>query len=136
MVQMNVTYQGEKHCELTHGPSGVKISTDAPRDNMGLGQAFSPTDLLSVSLASCILTTMAIIFEKDGIDLKGAWSSVGKEMTGAPRRVGKISLEIHLPKKLTAEQRQKLEPIAEECPVHRSLHPDLIKNVHFIYDVI
>lgn len=108
MVQMNVIYQGEKHCELTHGPSGVKISTDAPRDNMGLGQAFSPTDLLSVSLASCILTTMAIIFEKDGIDLKGAWSSVEKEMTTAPRRVGKISLEIHLPKKLTAEQRQKL----------------------------
>lgn len=133
MVKMNVRYQGQKHCELTHGPSGTRIETDAPKDNQGKGEAFSPTDLVGAALASCILTTMAILTEKDGVNLEGAEASVEKVMTGAPRRIESLTLKIKLPAKLTPEQRTRLEEIAHSCPVHRSLHPDVKMPMTFTY---
>lgn len=128
-------YRGEKHCDLTHGPSGVQISTDAPKDNHGRGEAFSPTDLLSISLGSCILTTMAIHSEKDGVDLKGAHATVTKEMTTSPRRVGEIAVDLHLPATVSPEWRVKFQDIVHTCPVSRSLHPDVRVNVSLNYDL-
>ncbi|MEZ0390762.1 MAG: OsmC family protein [Pseudobdellovibrionaceae bacterium] len=131
MVEMLGVYQGEKHCELSHGPSGTKISTDAPKDNAGRGEAFSPTDLVGAALASCILTTMAIVAERDGRDLKGAHFKVTKEMAANPRKIQKLTVALHLPAAFEAEYRKKMEHIALTCPVHRSLHPDVELPISF-----
>ncbi|MES3037447.1 MAG: OsmC family protein [Bdellovibrionota bacterium] len=133
MVKMKIDYQGQKHCELTHLPSGSKIETDAPKDNGGKGERFSPTDLLGASLASCILTTMHIVCEREGWSFEGGSAEVGKVMTDQPRRVDSLSVTINLPKSLTTEQRKKLEHVAEHCPVHRSLHPDVKMPMTFNY---
>jgi len=135
MVKMKITYQGEKHCELTHGPSQSKIETDAPKDNMGKGERFSPTDLMGAALGSCILTTMAIIAERDKmeINLENATAEVEKVMANTPRRIESLIVKISLPKSLTSEQRTKLEEIARTCPVHRSLHPEMKIPVSFEY---
>jgi putative redox protein len=133
MVEMSVKYTGQKHCELTHGPSGSRIQTDAPKDNAGKGEAFSPTDLVGAALASCILTTMAIVAERDGIPFENAEAKVGKEMTPPPRRIGALPVHVKLSASLSAEQRQKLEHAALHCPVHKSLHPDVHAPVTFTY---
>lgn len=133
MVHMSVIYQGDKHCDLTHGPSGARISTDAPKDNHGRGEAFSPTDLLTVSLASCILTTIAIFAEKEGVSIKGATADVTKEMTAQPRRVGRIGLQLRLPSHLSPEWRIRCEEIAHKCPVSLSLHPDVKVDLSIQY---
>lgn len=134
MVKMSGIYQGELHCEMTHGPSKSKISTDAPVDNHGKGQAFSPTDLLGASLGSCILTTMAIIAERDKVNLKGAEVFVEKEMASdAPRRVESLSVKLRLPSSIPVEYRPKLEAIAHSCPVHRSLRADIQIPVTYEY---
>lgn len=132
MVEMNGIYQGEKHCEVTHGPSGSQISTDAPKDNNGRGEAFSPTDLVGVALASCILTTIAIVAERDGqYDVKGSTFKVTKEMNPNPRKIARLSVHLQLPANIDADYRQKLIQIAHTCPVHRSLHPDVELPIHF-----
>lgn len=133
MVTMKVLYQGEKHCLLTHGPSGSTIETDAPKDNNGKGERFSPTDLVGAALASCVLTTMAIVAERDGVPFAGASAEVEKHMVADPRRIGALPLRITLPASLSPEQRKKLEYIATHCPVHASLHPDLKIDVKFSY---
>jgi putative redox protein len=135
MVSMKSVYKGEKHCENTHGPSGTVIETDAPKDNNGRGEAFSPTDLVGAALASCILTTMAISAERDGLDIRGATADVTKEMQANPRRIQKLPVNVHLPTKLSAEERKKLEMMAHGCPVHRSLHPDIESAITFHYDL-
>jgi uncharacterized OsmC-like protein len=131
MVEMTGVYQGEKHCETTHGPSGAKLSTDAPKDNAGRGEAFSPTDLVAVALATCILTTMGIVAERDGVDLKGSTYRVTKEMHANPRKIERLAVSIKLPARIEPEYRKKLEHIALTCPVHRSLHPDVQMPVTF-----
>lgn len=133
MVEMSIVYSGEKHCEITHGPSKSKIETDAPRDNQGRGERFSPTDLVGAALASCVLTTMAIFAEKDGVELKGATATFKKEMSLNPRRIASLPMEIHMPKGLSKEIRAKLEGFAHACPVKRSLHPEIATDMHFIY---
>src|SRR4051812_19221357 len=90
MVKMSALYQGEKHCELTHEPSHTHIETDAPRDNQGKGERFSPTDLMGAAYMSCILTTMAIVAERDGVSIVGARAELGKEMVPEPRRVASL----------------------------------------------
>ena len=125
MVEMTGVYQGGKHCEMTHGPSGSKIQTDAPKDNAGRGEAFSPTDLLGVALGSCVLTTMAIVAERDGKDFKNANFKVTKEMASNPRRIQRLTLTLNLPAVTEPEYRKKLEHVAETCPVHRSLNPEM-----------
>lgn len=132
---MTIEYKGEKHCELIHGPSGSQIETDAPKDNQGKGEKFSPTDLVGAALGSCILTTLEIILEREGhrVDLRGAHAQVVKTMTAAPRRIESLQVQIFLPEQLNAEQRKRAEEIARTCPVHRSLHPDLQIPIEFHY---
>ena len=134
MVKMEARYTGGLHCELTHGPSGSGIETDAPKDNQGRGERFSPTDLMGAALASCILTTIAIVAERDGVELKGARAETEKEMIKDPRRVGSLRTRVVLPASITTEYRKKLEQVALHCPVHRSLHPDIDAGISFVYE--
>jgi uncharacterized OsmC-like protein len=133
MVKINALYNGQKHCELFHVPSRSKIETDAPKDNQGKGERFSPTDLMAAALASCVLTTMAIVAERDSITLDGSRAEVQKVMTPAPRRIESLEMHLTLPAKLTFEQRAKLEEVARNCPVYRSLHPDILLPMTFMY---
>jgi putative redox protein len=133
MVRMTAVYRGEKHCELVHGPSNSKIETDAPRDNAGRGEKFSPTDLVGAALVSCILTTMAIVADRDGVELAGATGEVVKEMLNEPRRVGSLNVRIVLPAKLDDKYRKKMENVAYACPVHKALHPDIQSEIEFQY---
>jgi len=131
-VEITMTYEGSLRCSAIHGPSGQKLLTDAPVDNMGRGEAFSPTDLVATALGTCIATTMAIVAQRDGIDLTGMRVKVVKEMATQPsRRIGELTTHIHVPTKLTAEQRTKLEHTAHACPVHKSLHPDVKLPITF-----
>jgi uncharacterized OsmC-like protein len=125
MVEMTLVYEGGLHSRALHGPSGAAIETDAPVDNQGKGEAFSPTDLLSASLASCMLTTMAIVGEREGWQLTGARARVEKHMELEPRRrVGRVVIELDLPKGLPLAAHDRLEEVARGCPVAASLHPD------------
>ncbi len=137
MVKMKVTYQGRKQCELIHGPSQSKIETDAPKDNGGKGERFSPTDLIGVSLASCVLTTLEIIAERDGlnISLEGSYAEVEKNMASNPRRIESLTLRVSLPQNINLETRKELEGIAQNCPVRKSLHPDMKVPMTFEYTV-
>jgi len=135
MVKMNVTYTGDLHCDLTHEPSGSKIETDAPKDNLGRGASFSPTDLVGAALASCILTTMAILAKRDGVPFEGASASVEKEMVTQPtRRIGTLAVAVTMPKSIAEDYRVKLERAAHACPVHHSLHPDVKLPISFKYE--
>lgn len=127
-------YLGNKRTKLTHGPSGAELLTDAPRDNAGEGAFFSPTDLVAGALGACMMTIMGIVAERSGIPLTGATLRVEKEMRSEPRRIGKLTLALHLPASLSREQRQKLELAARACPVHQSLHPDVSVDAQFLYD--
>ncbi len=133
MVLSTTTYDGEKHCRIIHEPSKSQIETDAPKDNNGKGEKFSPTDLLGAALGSCILTTIAIVFEKDGLDLTGAKAEVTKEMLASPRRIAKLNVRLHFPKGIDVQLRPKIEKIAHACPVHKSLHPDIEMPIECIY---
>ncbi|MGE0267021.1 MAG: OsmC family protein [Candidatus Omnitrophota bacterium] len=134
MVKMQVIYEGNLRCRLTHGPSGDEIKTDAPVDNMGKGEAFSPTDLLAASLGSCMLTVMGIAAQRHKIDLTGATVDIEKEMVTQPfRRIGKVTVKIKMPKGIVPDQRKLLEDTALNCPVHKSLHPDVQTPVIFEY---
>ncbi len=125
MVEMTLVYEGGLHARALHGPSGAAIETDAPVDNQGKGEAFSPTDLLATSLASCMLTTMAIVGEREGWELAGARARVEKHMELEPRRrVGRIVVELDLPEGLPAAARERLEGVARGCPVAASIHPE------------
>lgn len=103
----------------------MNIVTDAPVDNMGKGQAFSPTDLLAAGLGSCILTILGIVADRNGWDLRGTSVRVCKEMSTQPRRIARLQVEVKVPVALTSEQQQRLINAAETCPVKQSLHPDI-----------
>ena len=133
-VEMKVEYVGELNCQLTHGPSGGRLETDAPVDNCGRGQSFSPTDLLGASLVSCALTTMAIKGPKVGIAFDQASGRVLKQMhSQGPRRVASLEVEVQMPAGIEASSRSQLEEIARACPVALSLHPDVNIPISFIY---
>lgn len=120
MVKSTIEYTGNLHCVAVHGPSGAQIETDAPVDNHGRGEAFSPTDLCATSLGVCMATVMGIAAEKRGIDIKGLRMEVTKEMsTDAPRRIARITVEIWMP----VPEDNVLRNIAETCPVQQSLNP-------------
>ena len=134
MVKINILYEGQLHCSLTHEHSGSTIQTDAPKDNMGRGEAFSPTDLVAAALGSCMLTVMGIAAAKHNIDLKGTTVEVSKEMITSPvRRIGSISVILHMAPGIPQEKRAILEAAAHSCPVHKSLHPDVQTPIQFIY---
>lgn len=125
MVKCTMTYQGGLRCELEHGPSGATIQTDAPADNHGKGEAFSPTDLMCSALAGCMATIMGIYAEEKGLDLKGLRITVGKEMSANPRRIARITTEISVPLPADTPHRQALIDCALGSPAMRSLHPDI-----------
>ncbi len=135
MVKMTATYTGEKHCQAQHEPSGSIIETDAPKDNQGRGEKFSPTDLVATALATCILTTIAIVAERDGIDVTNSKISVEKEMNANPRRIASLKTVIQLSKSIPLDYRSKIEHIANSCPVKKSLHPDLLLPVDIMYSL-
>lgn len=135
MVEVNVTYDGGLRCRALHGPSGMEITTDAPKDNMGQGAAFSPTDLVATALATCIATTMAIVAKRKGYDLPGVTVKVEKHMTTEPpRRIARLPLVVTIPLPPDHPDRELLENTAHGCPVHRSLHPDCQMPIEFVWN--
>lgn len=132
-VEITGTYLGNLKMELTHGPSGAKLKTAAPVDNKGDGSSFSPTDLVAAALGSCMVTTMAIVAERDGIAAEEFTFRIEKHMANDPRRIGALPVEIHMPAGLNPDQRAKLERAANHCPVHRTLAPEVDKTVTFVY---
>ncbi len=128
-----VIYEGELSTQATHLQSGKTIYTDAPVDNQGKGDAFSPTDLVATSLASCMLTIMGIVARRDGILLEGAVAEVEKIMAKDPRRIGEIKIKFIFKHSIEDKDRVKLERAARTCPVSGSLHQDLKENIDFIY---
>lgn len=134
MVEINVTYEGQLRCKAVHGPSQCELSTDAPVDNHGRGESFSPTDLVATALASCVSTIMGIYAERHEIDLTGMHVHVEKSMSKeAPRRIASLPVTITVPVKLEEADRKAIEAAAGHCPVHQSLHPDIDAPLTFIY---
>ena len=124
MVRIDLQYEGELHSTARH-PSGATLETDAPKDNEGRGEAFSPTDLLATALGSCILTVMGIVARRHDWPLEGATLSIEKQMVADPeRRIGQLDVRIELPAGIPENARKVLERTAHTCPVHNSLHPD------------
>jgi putative redox protein len=121
----SIVYAGDLRCSARHIQSGTVIESDAPTDNRGKGEKFSPTDLLCVSLATCMLTTMAIKAAELQVDLTGAKADVTKHMLGNPRRVGKIEVALNLPENGTGNDRKTLETTGDNCPVMKSIHPEI-----------
>ena len=135
MVAIQMEYQGDLHCKAVHGPSRSELFTDAPKDNQGRGETFSPTDLVATALGTCILTTLGILASTLDVTITGAIATVTKEMTSAPpRRIKRLATTIHIPGLLTPGVQQKFERAAHACPVHRSLHPDVQAPIAFIWD--
>ncbi len=126
-----VTYTGKLRTTCEHIRSGDIFITDAPIDNNGLGEAFSPTDTIATGFASCILTIMAIKANGLKIDLSGATAAVTKHMAVNPRRISKIEVDLSLPKHISEKNRKVLINSANTCPVHYSLHPDIVKEITF-----
>ena len=136
MVEIQIGYEGALRCKATHVQSGNTLLTDAPRDNQGKGEAFSPTDLLATALGTCMLTIMGIYAQRLELDLSAARARVLKEMTTTmPRRVAKLTVDLHLPQRIGEADRRKLEQGALACPVHKSLSHEIEIPVNFHWDV-
>lgn len=128
-----VIYKGELRCEAEHLQSGTKIESDAPTDNHGRGEKFSPTDLCATSLAECALTTVAILGKDKDINIDGATCEVQKIMLSSPRRIGEIICYFEFEDKYSDEEKKFIEDTAHNCPVALSLHPDLKQTFKFKY---
>ena len=132
MVEISIKYLGDLRCEARHEPSGTVITTDAPVDNEGLGESFSPTDLAATSLGACMLTIMGIAARKQGVDLGDTQVKVLKEMTPKPpRRIAKLTVVFTIPLPASHEKRAMLEEAARNCPVHLSLDPGVEQEMGF-----
>lgn len=131
---INTLYIGELRTEATHVKSGNILITDAPLDNKGKGEAFSPTDLLATSLGSCMITIMGIAAREHGFNIDGTRAKIWKIMASDPRRVGEVKIELTFPRHDYTEKEKKIiERSAFTCPVYLSLHPDLKKTITFNY---
>jgi len=134
MVKVSIDYEGDLRCRVTHGPSGEVFRTDAPLDNQGRGESFSPTDLVAAALGACVATVMGILARREGLDLTGLSVAVEKEMVSEPeRRVGRLAVTVRLPASLSPAQRKKLEATARTCPVKQSLRPEVEVPITFQY---
>ena len=133
MNTFEIKYLGGLRTSSTHLDSGSVINTDAPKDNHGLGETFSPTDMVCSALASCILTIMAIAVEKNGIDIKDTIAIVKKTMGNNPRRITQIDVDLTFPKKYDSKTKIILERAAYNCPVHHTLSKNVDKNISFKY---
>jgi putative redox protein len=126
MVEIKIDYAGELHCSAVHGPSGRVLETDAPVDNNGRGESFSPTDLVATALGVCMATVMGIVARRKEIDLAGLRIAVRKHMsTDTPRRISRLEVDIDMPLPASHPERRMLESTGNGCPVHHSLHPDI-----------
>ena len=132
-VVMQAENQPRFQCDVKHGPSGSRIHTEAPKDNGGTGMSFSPTDLVGAALATCMLTTMQLAAAREGLAWGEASASVEKRMSPPPRRIAELRVEVRMPSGLSPEHRVRLEQVGRECPVARSLHPDLHVTTSFVY---
>ncbi len=135
MLTISVRYSGSKKCDLKH-PEGATLRTDAPRDIGGDASAFSPTDLVASGLASCILTTIAMWAERQGMDITGATASVEKHMSvpPAPRRIARLPVTVTIPAgAIPPDMRERAEKIGHACPVHASLHPEVDAPIVYRY---
>lgn len=133
MVRIEIAYQGQLRCEAIHTPSSSTLLTDAPVDNHGKGQAFSPTDLVATAIGTCMVTIMGIAAERHDLDLVGTTVTVEKEMAADPaRRIGKLTVTIRLNRAYETKQLRLLEAAAAGCPVKQSLHPDIEIPVEFV----
>jgi uncharacterized OsmC-like protein len=132
MVKLTTTYEGGLRCRATHGPSGTTLVTDAPVDNHGRGESFSPTDLVSTAVGACMLTIIGIVAERHGIDVTGMTAETEKVMSdAAPRRIASLRTVVTIPQPADHPRRQALEQAALACPVHQSIHPDIDAGVEF-----
>lgn len=135
MVDIRGSYTGDLRCEAVHGPSGTTLVSDAPVDNMGRGESFSPTDLVAAALGTCIVTTMAIVARRRGIDFSSATFHVEKHMATEPvRRIGRLPVTIRMSASISAEDRVVLERAAHTCPVNKSLAADIEAPIGFVYE--
>lgn len=134
MVAINIEYQGDLHCRATHGPSGAQLITDAPIDNMGRGESFSPTDLVATALGTCILTVMGTKAQSMGIDLAGSTVTVEKEMASQPRRISRLATNVHIPHQIADRDKKVLEATAFTCPVHKSMSHDVDMPISFKWE--
>ena len=134
MVPINIVYRGELRCLATHGPSAVELVTDAPKDNHGRGESFSPTDLVAAAFGTCMLTIMGIVSKRDGINLDGTRIEVEKHMTTVPpRRISRLVARFTMPVGIPVAARATLERAAHTCPVALSLHSDIVQDVTFVW---
>ncbi len=128
-----ILYEGDLRCNATHIQSATSIETDAPTDNRGKGERFSPTDLVCTALGTCMITTMAIKAIEMGIELKGTSIDVKKHMLSNPRRIGTIDIVVSFPASLNLDEKNKtiLQRVGDNCPVMKSLHSDVVINVEY-----
>jgi putative redox protein len=134
MVSLTTTYEGGLRCRAVHGPSGTTLVTDAPVDNHGKGESFSPTDLVATALGACMMTVMGIVAERHGLDLTGMTTETVKEMTKEPpRRIASLRTRLTIPLPADHPKRSALEQAAHSCPVHKSLHPEIDASVEFVW---
>lgn len=126
MVEIKLIYEGDLHCSATHTPSGNSLVTDAPLDNNGRGQAFSPTDLVATALGSCMATVIGIVARRKELPVEGMAVTVRKFMSlDLPRRISRLELDLAIPLSASHPDRKLLESAANGCPVHHSIHPDI-----------
>jgi uncharacterized OsmC-like protein len=134
MVTLSTIYEGGLRCRATHGPSGTTLITDAPVDNHGKGESFSPTDLVATALGACMMTIMGIVAERHGLDLAGMKAETVKEMSKEPpRRIAGLRTRLTVPLPAHHPQRQLLEQAAHTCPVHKSLDPSIDAAIEFVW---
>ena len=134
MVKLSSTYEGGLRCRAVHGPSGTALVTDAPTDNHGKGESFSPTDLVATALGACMMTVMGIVAERHGVDLTGMTAETEKVMTAQPpRRIASLRTRLVIPLPADHPHRERLETAARACPVHASLHPEVDAPITYIY---
>ena len=132
MTLIDSTYQGQLRCQSSHGPSGTLLETDAPTDNQGKGERFSPTDLVATALSTCMLTIMGIVAERHGWSLEGVTARVEKTMSNeTPRRIAQLTVWVELPADLEPQQRALLQRAAETCPVKVSLEGAIPMELHW-----
>ena len=133
-VSITVDYTGDLRCQATHGPSNNTLITDAPVDNCGKGESFSPTDLVATALASCMATVIGIKAQQKQLDVTGMKVSIEKHMSeDSPRRIVRLPITIEIPLPPDHPERKLLEATALACPVHHSVHPDIDKPVTFVW---
>ena len=134
MATAKIQYQGNLRTEATHLKSSSVLITDAPTDNNGKGEAFSPTDLVATALSSCMITIMGIKARDKGIDITGIKSEMTKVMASNPRRISEVIVTLHMPKvDISDRDKALLESVAKACPVAQSIHPDIKQTISFFW---